>query len=152
MAKRPPQRKPAVRDWKAAYRRRDERAKALGYKSYYDYRAHEHGKLPPSAPRATGAKLRRLRGHASGADLARQARAGALVVATLGGKDGHGRYHRVDVSLIGADGREEEFTLQGAQLRKDYLTQLVEDLEADGVVFSPAPSMDLRRVADDASE
>lgn len=145
------QRKP--RDWKAAYRRRNERARALGYKSYYDYRAHGHGSTPPSAPRATGAQLRRLRGHASGADLAQTAdrRQGSLVVATLGGRDGSGRYRRVDVTLIGDDGSETEFTLQGPQLRKDYLQALVDDLEAAGVVFSPAPSLDLRRIADDAS-
>ena len=143
-----PRKKKPARAWKAAYRRRDQRARDLGYKNYYDYRAHGNGATPPSAPRSTGNRLRVLRGHASGADLIRAAGRGGFVIATLGGRDGIGRYTRVDVTLIADDGSETDFLLRGKQLEKDYLAQLVDDLERAGVTFSPNPSGDLRQIAD----
>jgi hypothetical protein len=140
--------KKAKRDYKAAYARRNARARALGFTSYYDQRVRK-GRL--SAPRPTGAALRRLRGHASGRDLLATARDGDVVIASMGGRDANGKYHHVDITLLGSDGGDLEFTLRGPQMKTSYLKQLVADLEAKGVAFSPAPSLDLRRIAEDAS-
>jgi hypothetical protein len=128
------------------------RARALGYDSYYDLRVHDYGRLSPDQPRARGELLRRLRGHASGSDLKRDAAEGDLVVGSMGRRDAKGHYRQVDVTIIHADGGEGEYRLQGSQLDRDYLLDLVEELEADGVIFSPAPSLDLRRMANTATE
>jgi ribosomal protein L27 len=137
------------RDYAAAYKRRDARARALGFKSYYDQRVRK-GKL--SAPRPTGAALRRARGHASGRDLLATARDGDVVVASMGGRDAQGRYRQIDITLLGSDGGDLEFTLRGSQMKASYLRRLVADLGAKGVTFSPAPSLDLRRIAEEAPE
>lgn len=137
------------RDYAAEYKRRQARARALGYESYYARRVRKGA--PPSAPKPSGAALRRARGHAAGRDLARSSRDGDLLIASLGGRDLQGRYHRVDVTVIPADGGDErEFTLRGSQLSPEYLQRLVDDLERRGVIFSPSPSLDLRQIAEDA--
>lgn len=48
------------RDYKKEYVRRDEIARAKGYKGYYDYRLHRYGALPPTAPRPTGRRREEL--------------------------------------------------------------------------------------------
>lgn len=133
----------------AAYERRNERAKALGYSSYYDYRAHGNGRIPPDKPRLHGADLRRSRGHASRADLLKAARPGALVTAfpDADSRRKDGSYSRAYVSVIDGDtGREQEFLLSGNQLKGAALVRLLRDLDERGVVFSPSPSLDLRNV------
>lgn len=137
----------------SAWAKRNARARALGYRNYYDYRAHGYGSRPAAEPAFRGEKLRQLRGHASGADLAAAARPGDLIVATMGSRDSQGRYRSIDILLVGADGDDQEFQIrQRHQLTRDYLTALVADLEAAGAIFSPAPSLDLRRIADEASD
>jgi hypothetical protein len=134
--------KKAKRDYKAAYARRDARARALGFSSYYDQRVRK-GRL--SAPRPTGAALRRARGHAGGRDLVGAAGEGDIVIAGNAIRDSRGRFKQIDLSLVDAnDGSEREFTLSGRQLSKAYLMKLVEDLEAKGVIFNY--SYDLRKL------
>ena len=137
------------RDYAAAYRRRDERAKAAGYKNYYDYRLHGYGKQPPAAPLPPKGQRARLRGHRSGRDLERKAKrnAGLLVTAILADRQADGTFAKLYVNTIDQDGKETEYMLTGHQLDKDYLKQLVADLEAAGAVFSPSPSTDLRQIA-----
>jgi hypothetical protein len=64
----------------------------------------------------------------------------------MGGRDAQGRYTRVDITLVQSDGGEREYVLSGRALTKDRLARLVAELEAAGVIFSPAPSLDLRRM------
>lgn len=148
MARATPAKKGRPRDYKAEYARRQARARELGFESYYARRVRAG--LPPSAPAPRGETLRRRRGHAAGGDLRAVARDGDLLIASLGGRRKDGRFTRVDITLIQADGGEREFVLRGRQLRKDYLLRLVADLEARGVIFSPAPSLDLRQIAEKA--
>ena len=54
-----------------AWQRRNARAQALGFRNYYDYRAHNYGRRPASAPAARGPELARLRGHRGPRDLDR---------------------------------------------------------------------------------
>lgn len=133
------------RDYKAEYARRQARARELGFEGYYGRRIRRGQPAEVAAPR--GERLRAARGHASGGDLRSQARDGDLLIGSLGGRNALGRYTRVDITLVGSDGGEKEYVLQGKQLGKAYLQRLVSDLEAAGVIFSPAPSLDLRRIA-----
>lgn len=133
----------------AAYERRNARARALGYQSYYDYRAHNHGKAPPGAARPSGETLARLRGHRSAADLTRAVRTGSLV-SVLGHSERDpvsGTYKWVDIVVVDPRGRERSYRLRGSQLEQAKLRRLVADLEERGAVLSPTPSLDLRRAA-----
>lgn len=129
----------------AAYERRNARARALGYTSYYDYRAHGNGALPPSAPRLKGDELRRARGHAGAADIVKDVRPGQLVTAapdpTSRRKDG--TYSRVILTLVGLNAGEpdREYLIRDATPAK--MAKLTADLLAAGAVFSPSPSLDI---------
>lgn len=52
-----------------AWSRRNKLARSKGYKDYYDYRAHDYGRVPASQPKARGETLARLRGHRSATDF-----------------------------------------------------------------------------------
>lgn len=57
-----------------AWQRRNARARKLGYRNYYDYRAHDYGKRPPGEEQPTGEEAKRLRGHAGPVALRRALR------------------------------------------------------------------------------
>lgn len=101
----------------AYWQRRNEAARAKGYKNYYDYRAHGYGRDAPDAPRATGERLRRLRGHAAGSDLLAAARSGRIELAIVepGSKGGDGRYRSARIVATMDDGSERTFWLRGKQ-------------------------------------
>ena len=122
-----------------AYERRNAAARAKGYRSYYDYRAHDNGRIPPTQPRLRGEGLRRARGHAGASDLRRAVKPGTLIVATpdASSRRKDGTYGRVMVTAIGEDGSEREFVLQGAALKPDALDKLMADLSAAGAIASP---------------
>lgn len=163
--RQPPPAERPKRDYAAAYARRNARARAQGYESYYDYRVRGQSKGTPSTPRATGEKLARLRGHVGPGDLARDARDGDYLVA--GAVVWHPqsrakvglweRRVRITVTRIDTQGRSHEYVLHGRRTSRDRssaqtlvrrkLEQLVATLEKRGVTFSPAPSQDLRRMA-----
>ncbi len=131
----------------AAYQARNARARALGYRSYYDYRAHDNGRIPPAAPRLSGGALRKARGHASAADLIADARPGMLVTATPDPRSRRkdGTYSRVYITAIAEDGSEREYLLRADTLKAARLSKLIGGLDAAGAVFSPSPSLDIRR-------
>ena len=147
-------RKPQGKTLSVAYERRisrylaahpgASRSQARGHAggSEYQRRTRKYLRAHP------GASPAQARGHASGADLRRRARDGDLLVASMGGRNAQGQYTNVSVTLVGADGGEREYLLRGQQIRKGYLVKLVADLEAAGVIFSPAPSLDLRRMSE----
>jgi len=58
-----------ARDYKKEAARANERARAKGYKSAYDYRIHEYGRIAPDKPPAPRGRRQRLRGHASAREL-----------------------------------------------------------------------------------
>lgn len=132
-----------------AYQRRNARARALGYRSYYDYRAHGNGTRPPSAPRLSGERLRQARGHASAADLERAVSDGALVTTIGEGRKADGSYEQLRVYVIGLDGQQREFVLRGRQATGRQLKQTIGAISAQGAVFSPSPSLDLQAMLPD---
>src|SRR6266542_1984867 len=107
-----------------AWERRNARAQARGYASYYDYRAHEYGRRPPSAPRARGARLAHLRGHRSGADLSRALRSGRveLVNVIQLGPDEY------EVLTTWGDGSQRTYRVKGKQL--DQVQAAITDVSA----------------------
>lgn len=135
-----------------AYERRNARARALGYQSYYDYRAHDNGTRPPSAPRLQGEKLRQARGHASAADLRRANLDGALVTTIGEGRKADGSYQRLRVIVVDLDGRQREYVLRGKQAEARQLRKTVAAIDAGGAVFSPSPSLDLQNMIDDSED
>lgn len=138
----------------AAYERRNARARALGYRSYYDYRAHDNGKIPPAAPRLRGEALRRARGHAGAADLTRAMRPGALITATPDptSRRTDGTYARIHVTVIGEDGSERDYMLRTATLKPGQLDAIIAAAGAAGAVFSPSPSLDLAALLEDVDD
>jgi hypothetical protein len=132
----------------AAYERRDAAARAKGYKGYYDYRAHDNGRLPPSAPRLRGEALAQSRGHRSLADLQRAFKPDALLAVSEVERDRRGRFRELTVTLVDPNGREREFTLSGKQLDKAKMREFVGDLTAAGVTVDPY----LARLADEPDE
>lgn len=134
----------------SSYQRRNERARALGYRNYYDYRIHDHGRLAPNvAPPAAGSAERtRLRGHRGTADLVRTLKPGDVIVVPDGlpdvTKDAKGRYAKIEVLVLRDDGLSDRFTIR----RRTYeqMAGLLEKMSGKGAMFSPSPSLDLRRI------
>jgi hypothetical protein len=134
----------------SAYQRRNARAQALGYRNYYDYRIHSHGRRPPSeAPPPPGSAERsRLRGHRGSADLVRSLKPGDVIVVPDGlpdvTRDAKGRYQKIEVMVLRDDGSTDRFTIR----RRTYeqMAALLEKMAAKGAMFSPSPSLDLRRI------
>jgi hypothetical protein len=152
------------RDYAAEYARRQARARELGYASYYGRRVRLGKPASASAPR--GRELARARGHDTTIrDLARDAEDGDLLIASAvvwwpESKNEVGRWDRrvrIDITLnrMTGSGGQFEYTLHGREtengrvrsLARQKLENLVAKLERKGVVFSPAPSLDLRRMA-----
>lgn len=138
----------------AAWEKRNAKARALGYRNYYDYRAHDYGKQPASAPPAQGARLRRLRGHAGRADFLADLGEGDLIIMPNGlssiefdedARDGEGAYVEIVKLVIDGDtGADRTYILRN--LTRDELIETIAAEEAKGAIFSPAPSLDQRRL------
>lgn len=138
----------------SAWEKRNQRARSLGYRNYYHYRTSEYGKLPPSAPAPSGSKLRRLRGHLGRADFLADLGEGDLIIMPNGissvefdpdGRDGEGAYREIVKLVIdGETGADRTYILRN--LTRDELADTIEQEEAKGAIFSPAPSLDQRRL------
>ncbi len=128
--------RPRKRAVSASYEKRNQRARSLGYKSYYDYRAHDNGRLAPTAPRLRGERLARARGHRSGSDLRRAIRDGSLVFTSdtsVRGKDG--RFKWVEVTVLDDQtGSEKTFYLQGRQVTSANLRRIADYATDHGAV------------------
>lgn len=139
------------RDSKAAYARRDARARALGYASYADYRLHLYGKLPPGPLEITSEERSKRRGHRGTADFLRELGEGDLIIMPEGlsavERDAQGRYVRIVKLVIDAEnGRERTYTLRN--LTRAELEATIAEEERKGAIFSPSPSLDQRRLLD----
>lgn len=111
----------------AAWEKRNASARAKGYASYYDYRAHGFGRIPPDQPRAKGEALRSLRGHASTADFERLLHSGRVELVNVV-QTGPARY---ELLVITSDGKQRSFTVRG-QKQVDRLQALLRRPEAGG--------------------
>ncbi len=145
---RPRRRPPSTSSGNASYKRRNERARALGYRNYYDQRLHAGAPPGAALPPKGSAERSRLRGHRGGADLVRSLKPGDVIVVPDGipdvAKDSKGRYAKIDLLVLRDSGRTDRYTVR----RRSYesMAGLLEQTSAKGAVFSPSPSLDLRRL------
>ena len=158
------------RDYAAEYARRQARARALGFESYYERRTRGR----PGAEKPAPEELARRRGHRGTRDFVRSLREGDLILCDITGIEIRRRrrmvmqfkpdrryktgqrpigkqrvtvdvYERIDKTVIPANGgREREYTLR--RLTREELLETIEEEERRGVIFSPSPSMDQRRL------
>jgi hypothetical protein len=143
--------------------KRNARAKELGYRNYYDYRAHDNGRLPPHLPALRGSELARSRGHRSAADLERLLRSGRVeLVSTAYSFDAKGKPVTIVLVTLAPNGETREYQLRGEQPKK--VAKLIDDMGADApqLVGSPktlarfgvdaAPDDDEQRRLDDGDD
>lgn len=131
------------------YQARNERAKALGYKSYYDYRIHGNGKLPPGPIKLEPEERARRRGHRGRVDFLGSLDEGDLIVMPEGlrsvERDTRGRYiliHKVVYDAVTS--KATNWYLRN--LTRAQLVKTIAEEERRGAVFSPFPSLDQRRL------
>lgn len=142
----------------SAYDKRNARAQQLGYRNYYDYRLHDNGRLPPGPLRLSVPERARRRGHRGRLDFLRSLGEGDLILLPYGlssvefdedARDGEGAYLEVTKLVIDAeDGSEREYVLRN--LTRDEMVETIEEEQRRGAIFSPAPSLDQRRLVPDA--
>ena len=137
-------RKARARDYQAEYARRQAQARERGYESYYQRRVRLGG--PPSAPKPTGERLARARGHRSAQDLKRETGRGDLVYLGQWKRGEGGRYEWVEILVLDAEtGVERAYRLRGSQIAREALVSLGDELVEAGAVLSPSPSLDIRQ-------
>ncbi len=128
----------------AQWARRNAAARDKGYASYYDYRAHNYGKIPAAAPRARGEQLSRLRGHRGRADLTRAPSLDGSVINVSGeGRNDRGQFSRIDVTVIDPDGGTRTYRLKGGHTQRDRLRELLDELEDAGAIVTIVYPADL---------
>ena len=126
------------------------RARAAGYQSYYDYRAHDYGRIPAGEPRATGDRLAALRGHRSAADLDRALRSGRVeLVNTMRTVDRQGRIG-VDVLVTRDDGSTTAYRISEAQAGR--VGQVIDDMGSDAPPLVGSPRAVVTFGGGDAAE
>jgi hypothetical protein len=155
---RKPQRgsaKPAPRSERTA--RDNAKAKRLGYKSYYDYRLHASGQLPPRFAIAPF-EVPYLRGHKGGyagrirflvslgeGDLIIMPSGVSATEFDEGARKGVGAYLEIVKLVIdGETGADRTYILRN--LTRDELIDTIEEEQRRGAIFSPQPSLDQRRL------
>lgn len=120
----------------AYWQKRNARAIAAGYRNYYDYRAHDNGKLPPSAPSLRGEMLARSRGHRGYADFRRQVSGGRVSMAQVYQSERDektGKMRTVSLLVTDKRGNQRIYTIRVEQLDDTELVELEAELEAQGV-------------------
>lgn len=125
----------------SSWERRNERARELGYESYYHYRTAGYGSRPPSAERPSGEELARLRGHRGGADLRADVAAGrvAHVDPLESRRDPKtGQIREVALRVTYRDGRQRTFRVRGSGLRGDRAARLRRAVIDAGIPFVAA--------------
>jgi hypothetical protein len=158
---------------------RNATARAKGYRSDYDYRIHDYGRIP-ATEKIQGGQLKRARGHVGPEALVRELREGDIITlidgvgaieiaARLTGyrtvterrrvyRTLHTFQRKVPVLeqvyvlirkrvLSSRTGRAREYDLRN--LTRPELISLIEREIAAGGTFSPAPSLDQRRILKD---
>ena len=131
-------------------------ARKRGYASYYEYRAlYDSGRIPPGGTPLRKGERGAARGHGAGQERAfrRFIRAGDLLVCDVraavatydAGRQLYGLVRKQVIPLLGSRRRVREFELR--RISKAGLAALIAFEEQVGVQFSPAPSLDQRRLA-----
>lgn len=128
----------------AAYDRRNARARAKGYRNYYDYRIHGSGTIPPSVE--VTPEMRDVnRGHRSLQDFATALGSGRVHSLTpIGGsRDEAGRYTSIRFTVTFNNGRTRTYRLSGRQLSRNNLQRILELIERQNIDYLPDPSLDI---------
>lgn len=138
------------RDWKAEYRRRQERARQRGFRSYYDERIRGGAEATPSTPAPTPEERRQRGGHAGYAAFIDYIHDGDTVMMadhiSRIQRSPSGRYEVIEMLVIPDDPRRptKRFWIRG--LTRGGVRRMVEaEIEA-GAVLTPVPSLDVRRL------
>lgn len=128
----------------AAWERRNAAARAAGYKNYYDYRVHGYGKVSASEP-VTESMRAAGRGHRSLADLNAAIRSGRVEFLSPTGTErgAGGRWKTIHVAVFTRDGKQRDFYLRGRQASGFNLKRLRQQLDAEGIHYLDAPSLDV---------
>lgn len=153
-----PRRKPArstrsKQGGSSGYDKRNARARALGYRNYYDYRLHDNGKQPPGPLRLTPDERARRRGHRGLVDFLASLGEGDLIIMPMGISsveydDDRDVYVEIEKLVVDGDtGRERTYVLRN--LTRDQLIDTIEAEQARGAVFSNSPSLDQRKLVTD---
>lgn len=143
---------PSRRDKHAsAWQRRNEQARALGYRNYYDYRVHGYGDQPPGPIRISEAVRAERRGHSEEAFRAfvRNLEPGDEVMLAdhirFVEKQGT-RYGPIEFQVIPEDPERDVEIVKMPPMTRAALADLVAELDAQGAVLTPVPSLDVRRL------
>lgn len=113
--------------------------------------------MPPGPLKLSAAERARLRGHRGRVDFLRSLGEGDLILLPYGlssvefdedARDGEGAYVEVvKVVIDAANGSEREYVLRN--LTRDEMIATIEEEQRRGAIFSPAPSLDQRRLVTD---
>ena len=119
----------------AGWERRNARARAAGYRNYYDFRAHDNGRLPPSAPALRGELLARSRGHRGASDLQKAVDAGRVSMAQVYDttKDSSGKVTHVSMLVTDQRGNQRLYRVAVGRMSVEQLEHLQASLDAQGV-------------------
>lgn len=129
----------------SAWERRNERARALGYRNWYDYRVHDYGRLPPDWEPLKGEPRQIAAGKRGQDRLMRQIGSGNVEMIALfptGERDAEGKWTEADLILVMSDGDQKGYRLRGKQLSHDNL-QRIKDAIDDAGIFSDVGYLDV---------
>ncbi len=112
---------------------RNERARDLGYRNYYDYRAHGYGRDAPTQPAARGEDLARLRGHRGPSDLAAVANRVEVLTIMPGTRNAKGQWTSALVLVEMNDGTTRQYRIPASHLKnRDRMADLYSTLVSGG--------------------
>lgn len=135
------------RNYRAEYERRQQRARERGFRDYYEQRTRDR----PGGEKPAPEELARRRGHRSRKDFLDSLREGDIILCDITGVEFNratGRYGVIWKTVIPAAGGEErEYSLRN-QTRSSLRLTIEQEVER-GVIFSPSPSLDQRRLLAD---
>lgn len=140
----------------SAYDRRNARARAAGFKNYYEQRIRGGvEQARPSTPRPEGEELSRMRGHRGPADLEQLLASGRVemvtAIAPSGGRDDKGRWRAIDWRITLDDGSDKDFTIR-ASITPEQLNRLRDAIRDQGILYLPRPSVDVFRLFAESDE
>ena len=127
------------RDWGAEYQRRQARARAAGYRNYYDYRLHLYGRRPPEEEVPRGERMRRAgkRGPASLRAALRHPERIALIIEVPTQSEATGQWTRMTYVTTFTDGRIEEYGIDIDEPDDlDYWRDEIDDAEIEFMPYA----------------
>lgn len=137
---------------KPAWQRREQRAQAKGYRSYWDYRLHNYGKLAPDRPTPTGELRQQLAGRRSYNALIQELEANRVeqILQTPGPRDPNtGQYSEIMVDVQLSSGKTRSYRLYGDDLKGKQIQRLRQLVSDSGTDIYVNPSLDILGIADE---